>query len=125
MIQIGNCDNNNEKSSFKLQSHSQKGRSGMKKMLLVTSFFLSLMICFTSSGWASAYDENKAGEAAAMSGDYDKAIRLFTKAIESGELSQEGLSGSYYNRGLAWFAQRDNDRAIADFTKAIPPCIDL
>jgi hypothetical protein len=36
-------------------------------------------------------DDIWAGIAAAKGGEYDKAIRLFTKAIESGELSQEIL----------------------------------
>jgi tetratricopeptide (TPR) repeat protein len=50
---------------------------------------------------------------------YDKAIRLLTKHIESGELSRENLSIAYRNRGYAWLCKFDIDKALADYTKAI------
>jgi tetratricopeptide (TPR) repeat protein len=45
-------------------------------------------------------------------GNYDESIRLFTKTIESGELSRENLSITYYNRGEAWYNKGDYHRAI-------------
>jgi tetratricopeptide (TPR) repeat protein len=90
----------------------------MKKILFVAILLLSLMVCLTSPAWADGWDDAKAGIAAANEGNYDKAIRLYTIAIESGELSQENLSKTYNNRGLAWEKKGNYDKAIADYTKA-------
>jgi len=91
----------------------------MKRILLMALLFLSLMVCVTSLAWTGALDDAKTGLAAAQAGNYDEAIRLYTKAIESGELSQENLSIAYHNRGIAWDDKGDYDKAIVDYTKAI------
>jgi len=91
----------------------------MKKILFAALLLVSLMVCVTSPAWAGGLEDAIAGFAAAQAGNYDKAIRLFTKAIESGELSREDLSKTYYNRGDAWRKKGDYDKAIADLTKAI------
>ena len=91
----------------------------MKKILFAALLLLSLIICFTFSGCSGGSDDIKAGIAAGKEGDFDKAIVLFTRAIESGKLSQENLSIAYCNRGFARRKKGDYDKAIADFTKAI------
>jgi tetratricopeptide (TPR) repeat protein len=102
-----------------LPEQKNKGRSVMKKILFVGFLLFALMVCLTSPAWAGGLDDAKAGLAAAKGGDYDEAIRLYTKAIESGELSREDLSITYYDRGIAWVKKGDYDKAIADWTKAI------
>jgi tetratricopeptide (TPR) repeat protein len=88
----------------------------MKKILLLSFLFLSLVLCLVSPGWGDDYlDEFAAGLGAEERGDYDDAIRHFTKAIE---LDPRSFS-SYYGRGNSWYAKGDYDRAIADYTKAI------
>lgn len=52
-------------------------------------------------------------------GEYGLAIRCYSQAIDSGELSQEELSIAYYNRGNAWKSKGKYNKAIADYTKAI------
>ncbi|MCJ7664952.1 MAG: tetratricopeptide repeat protein [Desulfobacterales bacterium] len=91
----------------------------MKKILVMAILSLSLMVCLTSPAWAGGLDDYKAGQATAQKRNYDEAIRLFTKAIASGELSQENVSDTYNNRGNAWYAKGDYDKAIADYTKAL------
>jgi tetratricopeptide (TPR) repeat protein len=91
----------------------------MKRILLISFLFLPLMLCFVSLGLAGGFDDVRAGLATYNQADYDKAIRIYTKAIASGDLSQENLSIAYYNRGLSWYAKGDYDRAIADYNKAI------
>lgn len=90
----------------------------MKKILFAALLILSLMVCATSPSWAGALEDAIAGFVAAQEGNYDKAIKLFTKAIESGELSREDLSKTYYNRGDSWRKKGDYDKAIADLNKA-------
>ena len=91
----------------------------MKRILFAALLLLSLMVCFTSLGCSGSLDDVKAGNAAANKGDYDKAIGLFTKAIESGELSRDDLSKTYCNRGFVWRSKGDLDKAIVDYTTAI------
>lgn len=91
----------------------------MKKILFAALLLLCLMVCVTSSGCSSESNDINAGIATAKEGDFDKAIGLFTRAIESGKLSRENLSIAYYYRGLARGKKGDYDKAIADLTKAI------
>lgn len=91
----------------------------MQRILFVACLLLSLMVCLIPPAWAGGLDDAKAGLAAAGVDD-DKAIRLFTKAIESGELSRDDLIKVYFNRGLAWQnGKGEDDKAIVDFNKVI------
>ncbi len=60
-----------------------------------------------------------AGLAAAKRGDNDTAIHLFSRAIESGELSQGLLAFALHNRGTVYSNQGLYDRAIKDESRAI------
>jgi tetratricopeptide (TPR) repeat protein len=91
----------------------------MKRILHISFLFLSLMLCFALLGWGGGIDDAKAAFEAVKRGDYGMAIRLYTKAIASGDLSQENLCAAYNNRGTAWKNKGDYDRAIADYSKAI------
>jgi tetratricopeptide (TPR) repeat protein len=75
---------------------------------------------YVKEGKSGSPDNANAGLAAENRGDYDEAIRLYTKAIESGDLSRENLPIVYNNRGRLWLLIKgDKDLAIADFNKAI------
>ncbi len=49
----------------------------------------------------------------------DDAIAACTRAIGSGQLSQENLATTYYNRGYEYKAKDEYDTAIADFNQAL------
>ena len=49
----------------------------------------------------------------------EQQITGCTNAIQSGKYSGKDLSWAYYNRGIAYGAKGDYDRAIADFNEAI------
>jgi tetratricopeptide (TPR) repeat protein len=98
--------------------------------LFVILFVCSLMLvaCDASKGKGKRAQAELAvvdGLMAFSEHSYDEAIRLYTKAIESGELSQKDLILAYYDRGEAWIGKGDCDKtiacdkAIADYTKAI------
>jgi len=91
----------------------------MKRLLFMTFLLLAVMVCSSSLGWAGAAEDIKAGYEKRLSGNYNEAIRLYTKAIASGELSGRHLSDVYVNRGDVWEIKGDYDKAIADYTKAI------
>jgi tetratricopeptide (TPR) repeat protein len=97
----------------------QKRRGNMKRILLISLLFLSLVLCFVSLGWAGGIDDLKAGIAAYQRGDYDETIRLDTQAIAAGDLSQKNLRVAYISRANAWRHKKDYDRALADYNKAI------
>jgi lipoprotein NlpI len=61
----------------------------------------------------------KAGYDARIAGDYSAAIRLLSAAIGSGKLNNNDLATSYNNRGMAFAATGELDKAIADYSAAI------
>ena len=52
-------------------------------------------------------------------GDFDAAIRHFTLAIESGDLPHPDIFFAFNNRGNAYAARRDYDRALRDYDEAL------
>lgn len=51
--------------------------------------------------------------------DFGRAIALYSRAIDSGTLSPRAMPDAMYNRGRAYQAIGDNDRAIADYGRII------
>ena len=87
----------------------------MWPMAMVVVMFVGLV----SPAWAGAADDARAGLAAVKRGDYDEAIRLISRAIESGELSQGDQVFAYNIRGVAYRRKGLHSRAIADYNEAI------
>jgi tetratricopeptide (TPR) repeat protein len=52
-------------------------------------------------------------------GDPPAAIELFTRAIQSGELTPERLALTYHHRGMAFHKEGQAGRAILDYTTAL------
>jgi hypothetical protein len=84
-----------------------------------------LMVCGLAAVMAASHvradgvADGNAGMEALKNQDYDKAIRMFTRALLVGKLSQEDSEFAYFNRGNAYAGQGDLDKAIADYQKAI------
>ena len=57
-----------------------------------------------------------AGSARLEANDPQTAIQLFTRAIQSKQLSQESLALTYHKRGMAFYKQGEAARAILDYT---------
>ena len=55
------------------------------------------------------------GNAAMVVGDHQAAIAHYTRAIDSGQLSREGLAFVFHNRGVAFHELGDFHRAIQDY----------
>src|SRR3977135_2620194 len=68
---------------------------------------------------ATGLDDGSAGLAAAQRGDFDEAIRLFTAAIASGELSPRNKVFAYHNRGNTYQDKENYGKAIADYSTVI------
>jgi tetratricopeptide (TPR) repeat protein len=49
----------------------------------------------------------------------DEGLAACTRLIESGRLKGHELAITHYNRGTFWYEKDDNDKAIADYSKAI------
>lgn len=52
-------------------------------------------------------------------GDLDRDIEYCTRAIQSGELSDEDLVITFYTRGVAYYYKGEYDPALRDFDQAI------
>ena len=59
------------------------------------------------------------GVAARHRGDNEKAIELFTRAVATGELSDQERAAVFYNRGSAYLDRSLYDQAIFDFNESI------
>ena len=77
------------------------------------------LLALASVARAGGVEDGEAGLAALDSGDYDAAIRLFTRAILIGKLSANDSEFAYLKRGAAFEAKGDRDHAVADFRKAV------
>ena len=79
---------------------------------------LSLLI-FTCGTQAGGIEDGTAGVEALKRGSYDEAIRLFTKAIKGGDLTNDDLEFAYFNRGQTYLDKGDKKHAIADLKQAV------
>ncbi len=86
------------------------------KRLIVVALALLVSACYPPPKVENyaAYYYNQ-GVARYEKGDYAKAIKDYTKAIEW----NPGYAEAYYNRGIAYDDKGEYDRAIKDYTKAI------
>lgn len=87
----------------------------MRLNLLVVMIVLALV----SPVWADAKKDVISGEDALDRGKYDLAIRYFTRAIQSKELSVIYLAMSFTNRGNAYSGKGLYDQAIKDYGQTI------
>lgn len=89
----------------------------------ISRIVVACLCCFTielpADALASGLDDARAGRGALRDNRYEAAIRLFTAAIGSGELSARDLGGTYFARGSAYADTRAYTLAIADFDEAI------
>lgn len=69
--------------------------------------------------WAGPKEDLVAGLAAGRKGDYNEAIRLFSRELNSGTIERESLASAFNNRGVAYRRKGVFDRAIADYQRAI------
>jgi tetratricopeptide (TPR) repeat protein len=67
----------------------------------------------------NGYAAFKAGFGAAQVGDFDMAVRRYSQAIDSGDLSLEHLAAALYNRANAYHYLGVMDKAIDDYSAAI------
>lgn len=80
---------------------------------------LLTVLVVSCTAYAGAVDVLNAGIAARPRGEFDTAIRLYSLAIESGELPQDTVAAVLASRGVAYDSKGEVDKAIADFNRAI------
>ena len=77
--------------------------------------------CLLMGGPAAGDGPSDAGTAfeAAKRGDYARAVRYYTRALWSGELSPTEIAAAHYNRALVYLNLADYPKAIEDYSQAI------
>lgn len=86
-------------------------------LLFVT---LCLLLGLAASAQATPESDFKEAEAAAKSGNMDKAIEDLTRFIDaSASADVKTVANAYVLRGICYEAKKDTDHALADYTKAI------
>jgi len=87
---------------------------------LRTAFLASIVLLVAAPTLqAAGVDDANAAVAAARTGKYDDAIRLFTNAINSDELSVTSRAQAYAYRGIAKGATSDYDGAQEDLNFSV------
>jgi serine/threonine protein kinase/Tfp pilus assembly protein PilF len=66
-----------------------------------------------------AREDARAGQDAVNKKAHDEAIRLLTRAIDSGKLSGQELAAAYTHRGVAWHNKRNLQLAVQDYNEAL------
>ena len=79
---------------------------------------VGVLVC-GGRAWAGGVADADAGIARLNAGDAAAAIELFTRAIQSKELSAEDAALTYYHRGMAFQREGQAGRAILDYTTAL------
>ncbi len=87
-------------------------------MLRVALVLVSLMVSGVAAQAGGLADAD-AGIARLNAGDSATAVALFTRAIQSKELSPESLALTYYHRGMAFYREGQAGRAILDYATAL------
>ena len=87
----------------------------MRRLVLATA----LVVGMAMPAGADVLEDYLDCGVASRLGEYDKAIRLCSRAIESGELVRQRLPGAHSLRGEAYKHKGLYDRAIKDQRKAL------
>lgn len=80
--------------------------------------FVAFMTCAISVD-ANGIDDAKAGLTAFKRQDFDEAIRLYSQAIASGQLTDESRAEAHARRGSAYTGKGQTNSSLADYNAAI------
>ncbi|MDJ0949844.1 MAG: tetratricopeptide repeat protein [Alphaproteobacteria bacterium] len=79
----------------------------------------TLLFCAATAARADALADLDAAWKAYIRSDYPRAVTLYTRAIDSGELTGRHLPDAYHNRGQSYKALGRYEAAVADFDSII------
>jgi tetratricopeptide (TPR) repeat protein len=91
----------------------------MRSQICAFVSVLALGLAIAPPLLAGAVEDGNAGEDALNKGDNATAIRLFTHAINSGQLAGDDKEFAYAERGKAYMADGNFTAAIADLKRAV------
>jgi len=80
---------------------------------------LVLVFAAALSAGAGALEDWQAGYDAENAGEFDLAIHHYTRAIQSGDLTQSGLARVFRSRGNSHYADGAEAEALKDYDTAI------
>jgi len=90
--------------------------------LLCRAWFFAVLTVLASSALAvgnKLTEDARAAAAAKGRGDYELAVKLYSRVLASPELPAGDRPKIYFNRGVSYLNSGENDYAVADFTEAI------
>lgn len=73
----------------------------------------------TAPGWAAPLDDARAADDAADDGDLERALALYQRALDSGELTTNNQAAVYFNRGGVNLQVGNLEDAVLDFTQTV------
>ncbi|HYB73596.1 MAG TPA: tetratricopeptide repeat protein [Candidatus Sulfotelmatobacter sp.] len=97
------------------QGEGMKGAGHSRRRRLALGFLTGTALMLGAVAWAQSDDARKCLEEK----NVDLAIHYCTRAIRSGQLSDQELASAFHGRGIAYGRTGDYDRAIQDFDQAL------
>ncbi len=91
----------------------------MRRKLHAAALTMIVGVSIGSSAIAGAADVANEGLDALKNGDYQRAVTLFTRAINSGGLSHDDKEFAYFERGTAYLKLGNKTSAATDFRRAL------
>jgi lipoprotein NlpI len=104
------------------------GRTGFGRTGLFRNVFAILAIglaiatgaaMVSGAAWAGPLDDARAADAAAEEGDFERALDLYQRALDTGELTQNNTAAVHFNRGGVFMQLGEFENAIQDFTQTV------
>jgi|GEM_PF-5969009 len=86
---------------------------------LVLTGLAAVAMAFAASARAGGPEDGERGLTALQSGDYEMAVKLFTRALEDRRMIRVDRALAHLSRGKALLALHETARAEADFREAI------
>ena len=97
------------------QGEGTKAPGHSRRRRLALGFLTGTALMLGAVAWAQSDDARKCLEEK----NVDLAIHYCTRAIRSGQLSDQELASAFHGRGIAYGRTGDYDRAIQDFDQAL------
>jgi tetratricopeptide (TPR) repeat protein len=104
------------KENIKKKQEETLGMKGFKRFYVI---LLAAYLFYAIPCHANSLSNNSAESEVVACNNEDVAIELYTKSINSNQLSKANLSEAFYGRGINRFIKGDLAFAIADFTKGV------
>jgi len=89
------------------------------RRIFIAAIMMPAALTLAAAALADAAEDVAEADRLSDKGRFEQAIELYSRAIDSGELSGYDLAAAYYSRGLSQGRLRNNEAATSDYHAAL------